>query len=133
MVGNVTVDGYCRTLQRCKVRVLIFACPPAQSQVATQPSAGAHGQTKRRPGPLRIVEDDENGGCSWCPLVVDEREEDRQAFVGYWRKGENFRQNKRWAQALQLFTQGVVANPSDANCWIGLSRVRAKSSFKKAL
>ena len=70
-----------------------------------------------------IVEDDENGGCSWCPLAVDEREEDTQTSVGYWKEGEHLRRNKSWDQALKLFTQGVVANPSDAKCWIGLSKV----------
>lgn len=70
-----------------------------------------------------IVEDTEDGGCSWCPLVVDEREEDRQAAVAYWKEGERLRKDKLWDEALHLFTKGVVANPSDANCWIGLSRV----------
>ena len=70
-----------------------------------------------------IVEDDECGGCSWCPVVVDDREEDRQAAVDCWKRGEQFRSGKQWGEALELYARGVVANPSNAKCWVGISRV----------
>lgn len=80
-----------------------------------------------------IVEDDENGGCSWCPVVVEERKEDSQASIVYWEKGELLRGIKSWEDALELFSRGVAANSSNAKCWIGLSRVSARVVLKKHL
>lgn len=71
-----------------------------------------------------IVEDDDGGGCSWCPVVVDDREEDRQAAaVVCWKEGEQLRSRENWGEALDVYARGVVANPSNAKCWIGISRV----------
>lgn len=72
-----------------------------------------------------IVEKGDDGeGCSWCPVVPEKREQDGQASHEFWQKGEHFRKNKNWASAGDLFARGVVADPSNSACWIGLSRVR---------
>lgn len=71
---------------------------------------------------LVLVEDDSDGGCSWCP-VVTEGEEDESASVEFWTKGEELRKLKNWARALECFSRGLVANPRNAACWLGISKV----------
>lgn len=72
---------------------------------------------------VMIVEDDSDGGCSWCPVVTEASPEDEQASVSFWEKGEQLRKAKDWAGAVDFYNRGVVANPRNAVCWRSISEV----------
>lgn len=72
---------------------------------------------------LVLVEDDSDGGCSWCPVATEEGKEDAKASLDFWTKGEELRKSKKWAAALVYFNRGVVANPQNAACWSSISKV----------
>lgn len=73
-----------------------------------------------------IVEDDSDGdGCSWCPVVAEELGTGGLVSEEHWSKGEEHREQQNWAEAVEAFTRGAVADPRSLVCWIGLSRVSA--------
>lgn len=72
---------------------------------------------------LVLVEEDSDGGCSWCPVATEEGNEDEKAALDLWTKGEELRKSKKWAEALVYFNRAVVANPQNAACWSSISKV----------
>lgn len=72
---------------------------------------------------LVLVEDDSDGGCSWCRVATQEGKEDEKTSLDFWTKGEEFRKSKNWAKALDYFNRGVVANPQNAACWSSIAKV----------
>eukprot|EP00752_Nemacystus_decipiens_P006118 g5518.t1 len=73
---------------------------------------------------LVLVEDDGDGGCSWCRVATEEGEGDEKASLDYWTQGEELRKVKKWAEALVYFNRGVVANPKNAACWSSIAEVQ---------
>ncbi|CAN0316526.1 unnamed protein product [Ascophyllum nodosum] len=76
--------------------------------------------------PSMIIEDVYKEECSSCPLTADKCESDQQVAQECCHKGKRFLDAKNWTRAMEMFSQGVVADPSNAACWIGLSRVHRK-------
>lgn len=76
-----------------------------------------------------LVEDDRDGGCSWCRVATEEGKGDEKASVDYWTKGEELRKAKKWAEALVYFNRGVVANPQNASCWSSIAEVSLRQQY----
>lgn len=73
---------------------------------------------------LTVVEDDSENGCSWCPVsTMPGRDEDERASLDFWRKGEQFRNNKKWREALGCFNRAAVANPMNSKNWVSIAEV----------
>lgn len=77
---------------------------------------------------VMIVEDDSDGGCSWCPVVTEATKEDEDASVSFWKKGEQRRNVKDHAGAVDYFNRGVVANPRNTACWVSMSEVSQEAN-----
>lgn len=72
---------------------------------------------------IKIVEDDGDGGCSWCPVVAEAREENEHDWTYFWKKGEQLRNAKDWPGALDFYNRAVVANPRNSTCWSRIAEV----------
>lgn len=86
-------------------------------------TAKDHWPAKKCAGLVIVEDNDDGGGCSWCPVVEDGRDENKDRSHANWVKGEQQRAAGDWHRALDTFTRGVVADPLSVRCWIGLSRV----------
>ena len=80
--------------------------------------------------PSMIIEDVYKEECSSCPLTADKCESDQQVAQECCHKGKRFLDAINWTRAMEMFSQGVVADPSNAACWIGLSRVKLHDGLK---
>ncbi|CAM9900374.1 unnamed protein product [Ectocarpus sp. 12 AP-2014] len=73
---------------------------------------------------LTVVEDDSEDGCSWCPVsTMPGRDEDERASLDFWRKGEQFKSNEKWHDALGCFNRAAVANPLNSKNWVSIAEV----------
>lgn len=73
---------------------------------------------------LVLVEDDGDGGCSWCRVITEEGKEDEKTSLNFWAKGEELRKSKNRAEALVFYNRGVVANPQNSACWSSIAKVQ---------
>lgn len=78
---------------------------------------------------VMIVEDDSDGGCSWCPVVTEARKEDEHASIAFWKKGEQLREVKDRAGAIDCYNRGVVSDPRNTACWLSISEVNPEGNI----
>lgn len=79
---------------------------------------------------VRVVEDDGDGGCSWCPVSTEAWKENDQVSQELWAKGEELRKVKNWAEALTCFNRGIVADPRSSKCWSSISEVKKRGNVQ---
>lgn len=87
------------------------------------------------PDAVVVVEEEiEHGSaCSWCPLREDVVGKDAEVAHKSWVKGEELRAGGDLDRASEMYARGVVADPSNLLCWIGLSRVSLVLQYHRIL